>query len=146
MGIQTDNLLLSLLPWSILTLVFAIGLFFVLQRYPILFQLWHQLYPSVGILIFLAAAQELFFRGYLMKVLRGAFKRPVAVILIDAILFAAMHLVFAQRTILVPEAFIAGIGFAWIYYYYPNVILASLSHALLNWIIIPFCLFRMFGC
>ena len=81
-----------------------------------------------------------------MKVLRDSLKSPILVILIDAILFASMHLIFPQRAILVPEAFAAGVGFAGVYYYYPNVIWASISHSLLNWLILPFCYFGLISC
>ena len=148
LGIRTDNLRVALLPWTLLTLIYGCSLLVLLNSYagaPLL-KLWHDLYSSIFILFILATAQELFFRGYLMHVLRSAYTSSAKVILIDVLLFAAMHAVFPHPEIVVSEALVAGLGFATVYYYYPNVILASVAHIILTWVIIPFCFFGLVSC
>lgn len=80
----------------------------------------------------LSVFQELAFRGILMKLLRQAFSNPFYVILINSSVFALMHMIYINATFVLPLTFIAGIGFAWMYYRYPNLILVSVSHVFLN--------------
>ena len=78
--------------------------------------------------------QEVIFRGILMKLLREAFSNKVFVIGLNAAVFAMIHVIYSNATFVLPMTFIAGIGFAWIYYRYPNLILISISHTILNFV------------
>lgn len=82
----------------------------------------------------ISVLQEVIFRGILMKLLRHAFKSPLFIILINASLFTLIHIIYAHSVVVLPLTFIGGIGFAWIYYTYPNLILISISHTILNFI------------
>ena len=148
LGIRMDNLKSSLGPYCALTLILLIGLFItqnIVGRPRLV--LWHQLYSSLLFLIILASAQELFCRGYLMHVLKSVYKDAAVVVILDALFFATAHVIFFTHwQILIPEAFLAGIAFATVYYYYPNVILASLVHSILNLAVIPLCYFALVSC
>ncbi|MBP6908643.1 MAG: CPBP family intramembrane metalloprotease [Candidatus Pacebacteria bacterium] len=76
--------------------------------------------------------QEIVFRGILMKMLVRAFSQPLVIISINAIVFALMHVIYSNAVFILPLTFIGGIGFAWMYYRYPNLILISLAHTVLN--------------
>lgn len=78
--------------------------------------------------------QEIVFRGVLMKLLRHAFSNPVFIIGLNASLFALIHVIYVNMTFVLPMTFIAGIGFAWMYYKYPNLVLISISHTILNFV------------
>lgn len=78
--------------------------------------------------------QELAFRGILMRMLRQVFTNPAFIIIINATIFSLIHIIYINATFVLPLTFIAGIGFAWIYYKYPNLILISISHTALNFV------------
>ncbi|MFA7191984.1 MAG: lysostaphin resistance A-like protein [Candidatus Paceibacterota bacterium] len=78
--------------------------------------------------------QEIVFRGVLIKMLLKAFEDIKIVIFINALVFALIHVIYANAVFVLPLTFIAGIGFAWMYIYKPNIILISISHTILNFI------------
>ena len=78
--------------------------------------------------------QELAFRGILMRMLRQVFTNPAFIIIMNATIFSLIHIIYINATFVLPLTFIAGIGFAWIYYKYPNLILISISHTALNFV------------
>lgn len=80
----------------------------------------------------LSVIQELIFRGVLMHMLKRAFASPIFIIILNAILFALIHIIYLNAYVTLPLTFVAGIGFAWIYHKYPNLILISISHTILN--------------
>jgi membrane protease YdiL (CAAX protease family) len=82
----------------------------------------------------LSVAQEIVFRGILMKLLRHAFNNPIFIIGLNASVFALIHVIYVNATFVLPMTFIAGVGFAWMYYKYPNLILISISHTVLNFV------------
>lgn len=82
----------------------------------------------------ISVAQEIIFRGILMKLLSHAFVNPIFIIGLNAILFALIHVIYVNMTFVLPMTFIAGVGFAWMYYKYPNLILISASHTVLNFV------------
>jgi membrane protease YdiL (CAAX protease family) len=78
--------------------------------------------------------QEIIFRGVLMNMLRRAFKSPMFIIILNASVFAFMHVIYLNSIFVLPLTFVAGIGFAWMYYKYENLILISTSHTILNFV------------
>jgi len=76
--------------------------------------------------------QELIFRGVLMNMLRKVFTSKWFIILLNASVFALMHIIYLHAYFTLPLTFVAGIGFAWIYYKYPNLVLISIAHTILN--------------
>ncbi len=85
--------------------------------------------------------QEVIFRGILMNFLRRAFKNPLFIIVLNACIFTLLHVIYLHSAFVLPFTFIAGIGFAWMYYQYPNLILISISHTILNFIAMIFGFF-----
>lgn len=69
-----------------------------------------------------------------MNMFRRVFSSPVFIILLNASLFSLMHIIYLNSYFVRPVTFIAGIGFAWIYYKYENLILISASHTVLNFV------------
>ncbi|MDE2030849.1 MAG: CPBP family intramembrane metalloprotease [Patescibacteria group bacterium] len=80
----------------------------------------------------ISVLQEVIFRGILMKLLLQAFSNPIFIIVLNASVFALIHIIYLNSTLILPLTFTAGIGFAWMYYRYPNLILISISHTILN--------------
>jgi len=94
---------------------------------------WHD---AKFLLLFIPISilQELALRGILMNMLCRAFKNPVFIIGLNACIFALIHIIYINATFVLPFTFIAGVGFAWMYYKYPNLIMISISHTILNFV------------
>jgi len=76
--------------------------------------------------------QEFAFRSFLIPRLKKLYDNNYVVILFNAILFTLLHIIFPNLGIGLPIAFVSGILFAWLYLKYPNLILISLAHSILN--------------
>lgn len=82
----------------------------------------------------LSVIQEILFRGILMNMFRRVFSSPAFIIILNASIFALMHIIYLNSAFVLPVTFIAGLGFAWMYYKYENLILISASHTVLNFV------------
>lgn len=76
--------------------------------------------------------QEFAFRSFLIPRLKKLYDNNYVVILFNAVLFTLLHIIFPNLGIGLPIAFVSGIFFAWIYIKYPNLVLISLAHSVLN--------------
>lgn len=133
LGIRTDNLKGSVIPYTLLTIFLVIGSSVYINTIgKPLIDLYYKFYPSIFVVIGLSIFQELVFRGYLMFILRKIFKNIFAVVSLNAIIFTIAHTMFPNPYILLPGAFLIGIAFAFVYYYYPNLLLASSVHLVVN--------------
>ncbi len=78
--------------------------------------------------------QEFLYRGFLMKMLKQIFKSEThTIILVNATLFALLHVIYPHQLFVIPLVFIGGVFFAAIYHKMPNLILVSVAHAILNY-------------
>ena len=93
---------------------------------------WWTNFRFLLLFIPLSIAQEIVFRGVLMNMLRRVFTNKWFIIILNASVFSLMHIIYLNALFTLSITFIAGIGFAWIYYKYPNLILISISHTILN--------------
>ena len=82
----------------------------------------------------ISVLQEIIFRGVLMNFLIKAFSNPIFIIGLNAAVFAFMHVIYLNSVFVLPFTFIAGIGFAWMYLKYKNLILISVAHTILNFV------------
>ena len=135
----------SLIPYLIFTclVLFVIILIVKLSERSILRNWWQ--YPHfLFMFIPISFLQEFTYRAFLIPKLKILFKSGVWVVLINAMLFAFSHLIFPDLQIALPMAFIGGLGFAFMYYKYPNLILVSLSHMVLNFTTVLYTFFSFF--
>ena len=144
LGIRFDNFKSALLPYGVFVLIGVVGIIIVAlimgkTTIPHWWQLSHLQY---GFLI-LAIFQEFLYRGYLIVKLQEIFINPVWIILINAILFSFLHIIYGDWSIVVPITFIGGLTFAGIYFYYPNLILVTISHAIFNFVTVLFGFFKV---
>jgi len=129
-------------PYLIFT-VAGVVLLFLIEELEIgqPFLNWWRSAKFLLLFIPISALQELIFRGVLMHMLRRAFTNKWFIIILNAALFAVMHIIYLHAYFTLPFTFVAGLGFAWIYYKYPNLVLISISHAILNFIAMIFGFF-----
>lgn len=144
LGIRLDNFKKSFLPYIVFTIVASLGLWFLagfLGRNTLKdpFQDPHLQY----MFLIISFLQEFAYRGFLIPKLKEISKNPVFIISVNALLFSLIHLIFPDPIKLLPLGLASGIGFATIYYFYPNLILITLSHAILNYIAVLFCFFSI---
>lgn len=132
LGIIKDYLK-DIVPYTIFTVAsvgFLFWLFMISGNSPMSF--WWKDYRFLLLFIPISILQEVALRGILMNMLFRAFKNPFFIILVNAAIFSLIHIIYLNAVFVIPFTFIAGVGFAWIYYKYPNLILISISHSILN--------------
>lgn len=142
LDIRVDNLRKTILPYTIFTLFGIAGivaLAALLKKEPlsegnlyILFFLW-----SLPI----SFVQEFLYRGFLMHELHRIYSSIAAIVLVNAGLFAFLHILYTPAPLIVLITFVGGLVFAYMYHKYPNLILISLSHGILNFVAIFYSFF-----
>jgi membrane protease YdiL (CAAX protease family) len=123
--------------WPYLVFTFCGVIFlFIMEEFEIgkPFLNWWKNARFLLLFIPLSVLQEIVFRGILMNMMRRVFKSPVFIIILNASLFSLMHVIYLNSSFVLPVTFIAGLGFAWMYYKYQNLILISASHTVLNFV------------
>jgi hypothetical protein len=77
--------------------------------------------------------QEFAFRSFLIPRLKIVFNNNnYYIIFFNTILFVFMHIIYLNWGIILPLLSIMGVLFAWLYIKYPNLILVSVAHSILN--------------
>lgn len=135
LGIK-KNYLKDILPYALFTLA---GIGFIVwiakispaPRVKEYYEWWEDV-RFLLLFIPISVLQEIIFRGVLMNFLRRAFSNPIFIIIINASVFALIHIIYLNGVVVLPLTFMAGLGFAWMYYKYPNLIMISASHTILN--------------
>lgn len=125
----------DLIPYALFTgsaVLFLFWLSKITPHEPLSF--WWKNIKFLLLFIPLSVLQEIAFRGILMNMLIRAFKNPFIVISVNALIFALLHIIYLNAIFVLPFTFIAGIGFAWLYFKYPNLIMVSISHSILNFV------------
>lgn len=89
--------------------------------------------------------QEIGYRGYLIPALGKIIKKPVFIVLTNALIFMFLHSIFPNPFVGLPFAFIGGIGFALMYMRYPSLPLIIVSHALINFFVVLYGFFVVPG-
>jgi len=146
LGIRKDNLLRSALPYALLTML-GIGVVIVsagiMGKNPDITNLWNP-YP-LYLLSFIPACfvQEFAFRSFLLPQLKSAIKSLPTAIVVNAVLFSLIHLIYPELYALLPITFLGGIGFAIWYHRYPNLWLLTLSHVVLNFLMMLYGFFSI---
>lgn len=134
MGIKKD-FMKDIAPYSLFTIA---GVFFLIWLAQIVphepFLNWWKNIKFLILFIPISVLQEVVFRGVLMNMLRRAFTNPIFIIILNAVVFAMMHVIYLNSIFVLPMTFIAGVGFAWIYYQYQNLPLISIAHTILNFV------------
>ncbi len=121
------------LPYLIFTIL-GVGLLFLVEGLEVgqpMLSWWTNL-KFLLLFIPLSVLQEIVFRGVLMNMLRRVFTNKWFIIVLNASVFSLMHIIYLNALFTLSLTFVAGIGFAWMYYKYPNLVLISISHTILN--------------
>jgi len=142
LGVRLDNLRTALVPYALFTAAGVLGVVLLAHltgRTP-RSHWWQDPFVRYH-LVPICILQELVFRGFLMPTLQDRCRSATAVIIWNALLFTGLHLIYPDFGISLPLIFAGGLGFAALYHAYPNLILVSASHAVLNFVALLYCFF-----
>lgn len=140
LGIRIDNLRSGVLPYTIFTIL-SVGVVFLIARllHSGTVENWSRDVHFQFLFLPISVIQEFAYRSFLIPRLKGITNSPWLVVLIDAIIFASLHIFYPNPAVNLTLTFFAGIGFATLYYRYPNLFLASISHCVLNFVTVYYC-------
>ena len=135
LGFRSDNIIHSLLPYFIFTFS-GIGISILISNYldkkPV--KNWWRFSHFHTDFITLSFLQELIYRGYLMPKLETIFHSVIITIILNSLIFAFIHIIYPNKLRNFLLSFVAGLFFATIYYFYPNLYLITISHSALNFV------------
>ena len=135
LGVHLHNFWKCAGPYALFTVI-GVGLLLLLAwylGYQTLTEFWkspHFLFLFLPISFF----QEFAYRGFLMPLLGKIFKKDNTIIIVNALLFSFLHIIYPHPEIMLPVAFVGGVAFAWIYRKYPNLLAVSIAHSILNYV------------
>jgi uncharacterized protein len=135
LGLRTDNLKESLLPYSIFTAIGVVVMILLsqtLHKEPI--TRWWTYSHLQWAFLPISAVQEFVYRAFAQTKLQKVANASVA-ILIAAALYSGMHILWKEPLILI-MTFIGGIGWGYLWNKHPNLILLTLSHTILNFLVV----------
>lgn len=135
MGLKNKTFRKSLIPYLLFTLIGAfvfVKLSDVLAINPNI--VWWQYSHFLFLFLPVSLLQEIAYRGFLFPKLKVLTNKWWVIIGANTILFTLLHIIYPFPGIMLPVAFFSGLALAIMYKYYPNLILISLSHSVLNFI------------
>lgn len=134
--IRSDNIRTVLLPYIIFTLLGIVALLFLSEILQVEREISSLYFLFLGWSIPTGIIQEFLYRGFLVHELKRMYASAALVVFINALIFALLHIIYNPPIIILPLTFIAGIGFVWMYMKYPNLLMVSISHGILNFVAI----------
>lgn len=144
LGIRLDNIKKSA-SWYFALTMFATVAIIVLARL-----LNHNTQNILGNIhfqygfIILSFLQEFLFRSFLIPKLKVLTASPTLIIISNGLLFGFTHIIFPNPLSLFLLSSMLGAGFAVVYFYRPNLILATVAHSIINFVAVFYC-FASFG-
>lgn len=146
LGMTTHRMKKYIIPYALFTLIaiILITLFGEKMGQEGLTRWWTHQHFLYGFFI-VSLFQEIGYRAYLIPALGKLVSKPIYIILINALLFAFLHILFPNPLLGLPLAFIGGIGFALMYMKYPSLLLIIISHSTINFFVVLYGFFVIPG-
>ncbi len=141
-GFRTDTLFSAGVAYGIFTIVGILGIILYansLQRLPRR-KWWKHWHFQIGFLL-LAFLQQFTFQGFLVHQFQLLSLPSILIVIITAVLYIFIHSIYSDFVAGLPLLILAGVMFAWLYLIYPNILIATLSHAILNFIAVLYGFF-----
>lgn len=132
LGLRTDNLFPAVLVYLFSTIIAILFLFSLSKIFKTKqAERWHEDPHFLFLFIPISFAQQFLFFAFILSELRSFLSIGLA-ILINALIFGYMHTIYPKPLFSFILGTLAGIFFGTLYTLYPNLILASITHAILN--------------
>ncbi|MBP6884523.1 MAG: CPBP family intramembrane metalloprotease [Candidatus Pacebacteria bacterium] len=144
LGISTRTIRPYLIPYIFATFFSLVGIVYVaheLNFFPV--DDWWTNPHFLFLFIFISIFQEFTFRGFLIPVLGRIFTDRFTIVLVNAFIFAGMHAIYSFPVTAFVFSFIGGLIFAGMYVRYPNLILVSIMHCIMNFVAVLFGFFTL---
>ena len=135
MGLSKNTFRKALIPYLLFTLIGAfvfVRLSNVLAINPNI--LWWQHAHFLFLFLPVSLLQEIAYRGFLFPKLKVLSQKWWVIIGANTVLFTILHVIYPIPGIMLPVAFFSGLALSVMYRYYPNLLLVSFAHAVLNFI------------
>ncbi len=134
----------AILAWSLFTLVGLGAIIFFAKEFdfhPLNLLNWSESWRLILFFIPISVLQEVAYRAFLTERLKEfSFSLPHRIVL-NAVLFALLHIIYPYAAITLPVAFVGGVLFSWIYEKHPDLVLACIAHCILNFTAVLFGIF-----
>lgn len=144
LGIASPFKYKAVLAWMIFSVISTVLIIFYAQAFgfePLALFDWSASWQLILFFIPISVLQEVAYRAFLTERLREfSFSMRHRVIL-NASLFALLHIIYPYAVITLPIAFFGGVLFAWLYEKYPDFIMACIAHSILNFTAVLFGIF-----
>ena len=130
-GLRADNIL-SFIPVYFLAAIIAVIFLFFLSKLVKnrMAEEWHKDPHFLFLFIPISFAQQFLFQGFILFQLKSVFSTSAAVI-ITALIFGYLHTIYPKPLFSFVLGTIAGLFFATLYVFCPNIIVSSLLHSIL---------------
>lgn len=132
-GFRNDTFFSAIVSYGIFTIIGILGVMVYarsLKRLP-LRQWWKYWHFQIGFLA-LAFLQQFTFQGFLVHQLQSLDLSPILIVIIVASLYTFIHSIYSDFVAGLPLLIVAGTMFTWLYLISPNLLIATISHAILN--------------
>ena len=143
MGFGSQNFVHGLVPWLLATLVMLVGIWAI----ALLLRHHHAEDPLkdphfLFLFVPISIVQQFIYQSVLLQKLLESVP-PWATIMMCGLCFGYMHTVFPRRWRNFILATIGGLLFSSLFYFYPNFLLAILSHMVLNFAAVYYGFFTL---
>jgi len=132
LGIKTNNLFSAITPYLssvIISVLVLIVLSKVMRKKSA--EKWYEDPHFLFLFIPISFAQQFLFQGFILFKLTSVFSSTIAII-ITALIFGYMHTIYPEPFFSMILGTLAGLLFATLYAIYPNLLLVSITHSILN--------------
>jgi len=135
LGLSRDTFKKYLFPYLGFIVTGVFGILYFAQKMNMETQhFWWTKPHFLFLFLVVSFLQEFAYRGFLIPLLKKFFTDRLGIVLINALLFTLIHIIYPIPQIMLPLAFIGGLTFAVIYMKYPNLWLISIAHSVLNFV------------
>ncbi len=133
-GLRIDNIKESFSVYVVCTTIGVSLIIFLAEKLQIQPRSWElvEVFELALLSIVVSVLQELLYRGYLIKLAEEIWASKWWIGITNVIFFTFLHAFYPNLAVILPVTFLGGILFFLIYTKYPNMILVSLMHIMLN--------------
>lgn len=142
LGLSTHTFKKYLIPYLLFICVGVTGILLFAENYEMEPQSdWWTKPHFLFLFLVVSFLQEFAYRGFLIPKLKKVFSDRLGVVLINALIFTLLHIIYPIPQLMLPLAFAGGLAFATIYMKYPNLVLISIAHSVLNFVAVLYGFF-----
>ncbi len=142
LGLSTHTFKKYLIPYLVFMVVGVTAIIFFADNFEMTPQsAWWTKPHFLFLFLIVSFLQEFAYRGFLIPKLKRVFSDRLGVVLINALIFTLLHIIYPIPQIMLPLAFAGGLALATIYMKYPNLLLISIAHSVLNFVAVLYGFF-----